>query len=261
MVNPPSFSTAPGVPDAGTVRIQARELVKDYGPVRAVNGLSFSVHAGEIVGLLGPNGSGKTTTQRMLAGLMAPTLGSVEIGGIPMGDGSLDAKRLIGYQSGDTQLYERLTPREVLRFFADIHGMPAARREERIGALFAEFEIGRFADRRLASLSSGQKQRVALARTIVHDPPVLILDEVTASLDILSSRFVMEYLAAARTQGKAILFSTHILSEAEHLCSRILLLHEGSLLAEGAPEELIARTGARNLTECFFAFLEGVERG
>ena len=102
---------------------------------------------------------------------------------------------------------------------------------------------------------------MALARTIVHDPPVLILDEVTASLDILSSRFVMEYLAAARTQGKAILFSTHILSEAEHLCSRILLLHEGSLLAEGAPEELIARTGARNLTECFFAFLEGVERG
>lgn len=235
--------------------IRAEGLVKDYGNLRAVNGLSFSVKAGEIVGLLGPNGSGKTTTQRMLAGLMEPTAGTVEIGGLSLKNSPLEAKKLLGYQSGDTQLYGRLTPREILGFFSDLHEIPPAVREERIAALAHDFEIESFADRRLAALSSGQKQRIAMARTVIHDPAVLILDEVTASLDILSSRFVIDYLARARQAGKAILFSTHIMSEAEHLCDRILLLHQGSILAEGTAAELLQQAGARNLTECFFALL------
>ncbi len=239
--------------------IRAQSLVKDYGNLRAVDGLSFSVRAGEIVGLLGPNGSGKTTTQRMLAGLMEPTAGTVEIGGLSFKGNSLEAKKLLGYQSGDTQLYGRLTPREILRFFSDLHEIPTATREKRITALLHDFEINSFADRRLAALSSGQKQRVAMARTVVHDPAVLILDEVTASLDILSSRFVIDYLDRARQAGKAILFSTHIMSEAEHLCDRILLIHQGQILAEGTAAALILQTGTRNLTESFFALLSQKE--
>lgn len=235
--------------------IRARDLIKDYGTLRAVDGLNLSVRAGQIVGLLGPNGSGKSTTQRMLAGLMEPTSGSVEICGLPMRGASLEARKLLGYQSGDTQLYERLSPREILSFFADIYEIPKDRRDNRIRLLLEDFGIEPFADKRLAALSSGQKQRVALARAIVHDPPVLILDEVTASLDVLSSRFVMEYLSSARQAGKAVLYSTHILAEAEYLCDHILLIHGGRILAEGTARSLMETSGTTNLTECFFALL------
>jgi sodium transport system ATP-binding protein len=239
--------------------IRARDLVKDYGTLRAVDGLNLSVRAGQIVGLLGPNGSGKSTTQRMLAGLMEPTSGSVEICGLPMRNASLEARKMIGYQSGDTQLYDRLSPREILSFFADIYEMPKSGRKDLIERLLEDFSITSFADKRFAALSSGQKQRVALARSIVHDPAVLILDEVTASLDVLSSRFVMEYLASARLAGKAVLYSTHILAEAEYLCDHIILIHGGRILAEGTARGLMEISGTANLTECFFAFLARLE--
>lgn len=235
--------------------IRATDLVKDYGAVRAVDGLNLSVKAGQIVGLLGPNGSGKSTTQRMLAGLMEPTSGTVDICGLGMRNAPLEARRLLGYQSGDTQLYDRMSPREILRFFADIYEMPKEVRAGRIRQLLGDFGIESFADKRLAALSSGQKQRVALARAIIHDPPVLILDEVTASLDVLSSRFVMEYLASARLAGKAVLYSTHILAEAEYLCDHIIMIHGGRVLAEGTARGLMETSGTANLTECFFALL------
>ena len=231
--------------------ITVQNLVKDYGDFRAVDDVSFSVAPGEIVGLLGPNGSGKTTTQRMLAGLMEPTAGTIEIGGRLLSDDLMAARKLLGYQSGDTTLYERLTPRETLAFFADLHEIAPEKRDGQIAKLIRDFEMEAFADKRLGSLSSGQKQRVGMARTILHDPSFLVLDEVTASLDLLSARFVLNYLTEARRAGKAILFSTHIMSEAEHLCDRILLLHKGRILAEGTMAELMERTGTRNLSEAF----------
>lgn len=243
----------------GREMIRARDLVKDYGTLRAVDGLNLSVKSGQIVGLLGPNGSGKSTTQRMLAGLMEPTSGSVEICGLPMRHAPLEARKLLGYQSGDTQLYDRLSPREILSFFADIYEMPKSERDDRIRLLLDDFDITPFADKRFAALSSGQKQRAALARAIVHDPQVLILDEVTASLDVLSSRFVMEYLASARQAGKAVLYSTHILAEAEYLCDHIILIHGGRVLAEGTARGLMESSGTANLTECFFALLKRLE--
>lgn len=236
--------------------IKVHNLVKDYGTFRAVDHLTFEVRKGEIVGLLGPNGSGKTTTLRMLAGLMDPTSGTIEIAGLPLRENAIGAKRLLGFQSGDTQLYARLTPREILAFCADLYEVPARTRDARIDFLLTGLEAQAFADRRMASLSSGQKQRIALARTLVHDPSILILDEITASLDLLSARFVTDYLAQSRREGKTILFSTHILSEAEHLCDRILLLHEGRFLAGGTCGELLQATGTKNLTECFFACLD-----
>lgn len=239
--------------------IKAHGLVKDYGRLRAVDNLTFEVREGEIVGLLGPNGSGKTTIQRMLAGLMEPTAGTIEIGGISMEDDPMKARKILGYQSGDTGLYERMTPREIFGFFAGLQEMPPAITRTRIEKLIRDFEMEAFADRRLGALSSGQKQRVGIARTILHDPSVLILDEVTASLDLLSSRFVIDYLAEARNAGKTILFSTHIMSEAEYLCDRILLLHKGQILAEGTAAELMERSETHNLTECFFSFIRQKE--
>jgi sodium transport system ATP-binding protein len=231
--------------------ITVKNLVKDYGDFRALDDVSFSVASGEIVGLLGPNGSGKTTTQRMLAGLMEPTSGTIEIGGKKFTDDPIAARRLLGFQSGDTTLYQRLTVRETLAFFADLHEMPPTRRDQHIADLIRDFDMEAFADKKLGALSSGQKQRVGLARTILHDPAVLILDEVTASLDLLSARFVLDYLLKVKNSGTAILFSTHIMSEAELLCDRILLLHRGQILASGTKEELLAQTGTTNLSETF----------
>lgn len=236
--------------------IAVQNLVKDYGDFRAVNDVSFSVVPGEIVGLLGPNGSGKTTTQRMLAGLMEPTSGTIGIGGRKISDDPVAARRLLGFQSGDTTLYQRLTVRETLAFFADLHEMPARLRDDHIARLIRDFDMEAFADKRLGALSSGQKQRVGLARTILHDPAALILDEVTASLDLLSARFVLDYLLKARQSGKAILFSTHIMSEAEMLCDRILLLHQGQILASGTMSELLDQTGTRNLSEAFLSLAD-----
>lgn len=231
--------------------IAVKNLVKDYGEFRAVDDVSFSVEPGEVVGLLGPNGSGKTTTQRMLAGLMEPTSGRIEIGGKELREDVIGARRILGFQSGDTTLYQRLTARETMEYFADLHEMPRARKEERVAEVIRGFGMEDFADKRLGALSSGQKQRVGLARTVLHDPSVLILDEVTASLDLLSARFVTDYLQGARVAGKAILFSTHIMSEAELLCDRIMMLHRGQILAQGTKTELMELTGTGNLSEAF----------
>ncbi|MCP4697890.1 MAG: ABC transporter ATP-binding protein [Gammaproteobacteria bacterium] len=239
--------------------IAARELTKKYGEFEAAADLSFTVEPGKIVGLLGPNGAGKTTVLRMLAGILQPSAGTISVCGFPIATRLFEVKKRIGFLSNDTQLYVRLSPREVLRYFGRLHLMDAACLEERIENLIERFDMREFADRPVSTLSSGQKQRANIARTILHDPQALILDEVTTALDVISSQFIMNFLREARDHNRAILFSTHIMSEAEYLCDEILLIHKGCIIDSGSPRDLISRNGSANLTEAFLARISKTE--
>jgi sodium transport system ATP-binding protein len=229
----------------------AERLVKDFPGVHAVDDVSFEVRPGEVVGLLGPNGAGKTTTLRMLAGILTPDTGRVLLDGMNIHERPLEAKRRLGFLSGDTLLYNRLTPREVLKYFGDLYGVEPATLKQRIDQLIEQFEIGAFADRACGTLSSGQKQRANIARAFLHEPQVLVLDEPTNALDVVSGQFIVESIRRERAAGRAVLFSTHVMSEAEYLCDRILLIHQGRLVDAGTLDELLARTGQKNLTDAF----------
>ncbi len=231
--------------------LTAHNLVKRFDSVTAVDHVSLNVCAGEVVGLLGPNGAGKTTTLRVLAGILQPTDGQVFVNGADLREAPLEAKRHIGFLSGDTQLYQRLSPREVLRYFGRLYLLPEAELNRRIEQLVEELEMAAFADRPCRTLSSGQKQRANIARAFLHDPDVLILDEPTAALDVVSGQFIVEAIRRKRAAGRAVLFSTHIMSEAESLCDRIYFLHQGRVTDCGPATDILARTGCANLTDAF----------
>jgi sodium transport system ATP-binding protein len=234
--------------------LDARTLGKRFGAVTAVDDVSLAVRPGEIVGLLGPNGAGKTTTLRMLAGILSPDRGRVAVDGIDVHARPIEAKRRIGFLSGDTQLYRRLTAREMLEYFGRLYALPPDVIASRSAALIADLDMAPFADRPCGTLSSGQKQRANVARAFLHDPPVLILDEPTTALDVVSGQFIVEAIRAARDAGRAVLFSTHIMGEAEYLCDRIVLIHEGQVVDQGALPELLARSGQANLTDAFLHY-------
>ncbi|MDP3504278.1 MAG: ABC transporter ATP-binding protein [Myxococcales bacterium] len=229
----------------------ARHLMKRFPGVAAVDDVSLEVNAGEVVGLLGPNGAGKTTTLRMLAGILTPDAGGVEVCGIDLQADPLGAKRRLGFLSGDTQLYRRLTPVEVLRYFGQLYGMGGTPLEARIERLVRELEMGAFATRACGTLSSGQKQRANVARAFLHDPELLILDEPTNGLDVISGKFIVEAIRREKAAGRAVLFSTHIMGEAEYLCDRIYLLHQGRIVDSGPLADLLERSGQANLTDAF----------
>ena len=232
--------------------VSVESLVKVFGATAAVAGLSFTVAPGEIYGLLGPNGAGKTTTLRVLAGILVPTTGSAHVAGIDVAQDPLSVRRRLGFLTNTTGLYPRLSGRELLGYFARLHGMSRDATAARIDALVAALALAPFFDRRCESLSTGERQRTSIARAVLHDPAVLILDEPTAGLDVLASRFLRDFVRAERDRGKAVLFSTHYLAEAELLCDRIGLLHRGRLLAEGTPAALRAAAGdAPSLEEAF----------
>ena len=236
--------------------ITATALTKSYvdpkrGRIEALRGLDLVCSAGEIYGLLGPNGAGKTTTLRILATILAPTSGRATVAGIDVTENPLEARRRIGFLSGTTGLYPRLTPRETLHYFGTLHGMAPDLLAARIEELLDTFSIRDYADGRCEALSTGQKQKVSIARAVLHDPPVLILDEPTTGLDILASSAMIEFIDSARSRGTCVLFSTHVLSEAERLCDRIGIIHRGTLLASGTLEELSALTGEEWLEDIF----------
>src|SRR5687768_10544318 len=201
--------------------------------VLAVDRLSFQVPRGEVYGLLGENGAGKTTTLRMILGLLEPTSGHAEVEGFRSTEAPDAVKSRIGLVSTTAGLYQWLTPREMLLFFADLYGTPPDVAEDNLQKLADIFRLTEYLDRRCATLSTGQKQRVNLARSLIHDPPVLLLDEPTRGLDVLGSKVIFDYVAAARDVGKAAIVSTHRLDEAERLCDRFGLLHRGRLMQEG----------------------------
>ncbi len=242
--------------DAGTIGLVTEGLRKEYAELVAVSGLSMQVHPGEIVGLLGPNGAGKTTALRMIASILTPTSGTATVCGFDTCREPLEAKRRLGFLSGDTALYKRLTPRELLRYFGRLHEMSDSEITKRSEELFEQLDMSSFADRHCGKLSSGQQQKANIARTLLHNPDVLILDEPTNALDIVTGRFMRETLQAAKRNGKAILFSTHHMDTAEYLCDRLFLLHKGEVRASGTLEEVYEHTGKSNLTEGFLELIQ-----
>jgi sodium transport system ATP-binding protein len=241
--------------------VTVEHLTKAFGAARAVDDLSFTVARGEIYGLLGPNGAGKTTTLRVLAAILAPTAGRATLAGIDVASDPQAARRRLGFLTGTTGLYARLTGRELLRYFGRLHGMAEVAIAARTALLSRVLDLDADAilERRCEALSTGQRQRLSVARAVLHDPAVLILDEPTVGLDVLASRFLREFVRAERDRGKAVIFSTHYLAEAELLCDRIGLLHRGRLLAEGSPAELRARAdGATSLEEAFLRLVAGL---
>ncbi len=240
--------------------VVADNLVKvfpapDGGEKRAVDGLSFRVAQGSIYGLLGPNGAGKTTTLRMLSGLMAPTGGSATLGGFCVSRQPMQVKRVLGFLTANTGLYQRLTARELLIYFARLHGFDAAKADARVTHLIGWLGIQEFADLRCGAMSSGQKQRVNIGRALVADPPILIMDEPTLGLDVLSNRIILDFIRREREEGKTIILSTHYLDEAETLCDRIGLLHNGRLVAEGNLAALRAESGEERLSNIFLKLI------
>jgi sodium transport system ATP-binding protein len=233
--------------------IEAQGLTKRYGTVKAAEDVSFQVGKGEVVGLLGPNGAGKTTVLRMLAGILTPTEGEARVAGHAASDDAFELKRSLGFLSGDTALYQRLTPREVLRYFGRLNVMEEGLLKRRIEELVEAFQMQEFADRACGKLSAGQKQRANVARAFLHDPPALILDEPTTALDVVTGRFLLNAIREERARGKAILFSTHVLGDAEALCDRVVLLHQGKVIDDGTVAEIVGRSGARTLTDAFLS--------
>jgi sodium transport system ATP-binding protein len=239
--------------------ISAVELTKRFAhgghDVLAVDHVSFRVARGEVYGLLGENGAGKTTTLRMILGLLVPTSGHAEVEGFRTLESSDAVKARIGFVSTSAGLYQWLTPRELLLFFADLYNVSPDQAETNVQRLADIFGLTEFIDRRSATLSTGQKQRVNLARSLVHDPPAVLLDEPTRGLDVLGSKVIFDFIAAARQAGKAVIVCTHRLDEAERMCDRFGLLHKGRIMQEGSLAELQARTGLRTLTDMFLAGL------
>jgi sodium transport system ATP-binding protein len=226
------------------------------GEVRAVDGIEFECRAGEIFGLLGANGAGKTTTLRILSTILKPTAGTASLMGHDVEDDPESVRRKLGFHSATTALYPRLTARETLDFFARINGYPTRRVAERVQTLVARFGLGEYAGALVDRLSQGMKQKVSIARTIAHDPPVLIFDEPTVGLDVLNAIELRNIIAELRAEGKTILFSTHIMSEAEKLCDRIAILHRGRIHACDTLANLRVATGQHYLEDIFVHYVE-----
>ena len=236
--------------------IELDRLTRRFGSGRAaVDSLSLRVAGGEVYGLLGANGAGKTTTLRMLLGLWKPTSGDATILGCRVSQEPDRIKSHIGLVSASAGLYQWLTPREMMAYFGVGYGLSPARIEQRTAELSAIMDLTRFLDQRCSTLSTGQKQRVNLARALVHDPPVVLLDEPTRGLDVVGAKVVFDYVARLRSEGKAIIVCTHQLDEAERLCDRFGLLHRGRLRHEGTLDELRAQTGQPDLVAMFLELL------
>ncbi len=243
--------------------IVTRDLVKQFQwggrTVKAVNGISFAVQAGEVFGLLGPNGAGKTTTLRIVMGLLRPDSGSAEVGGLSPDADSASVRSSIGMVSTNDGVYPWLSVREMLMYFADLYAVPLNIARERLDALVEKLQLERFIDQRCCTLSTGQRQRVILARGLMHDPPVMLLDEPTRGLDVVGSQTVFEFIAHLKAVGKAVLLSTHRLDEAERVCDRFGLLHRGQMLYTGTLAQIQQATGKEHLTDMFLAMMKQTE--
>jgi sodium transport system ATP-binding protein len=241
--------------------IEARALTKVFqdrkrGPIRAVDGIAFRCEPGRIFGLLGVNGAGKTTCLRLLATILRPTSGTAAVNGFDILAEPQKVRASIGFLSTATALYGRLTAREVVEYFGRLHGLRDDALRPRLDALFQALEMNAFRERRCDKLSTGMKQKTSIARTLVHDPPVMIFDEPTLGLDVLTARTVLGFIRECGRRGKTVIFSTHVMSEAEKLCDSIAIIHGGRILAEGTLAQLRERAGMESLEDIFVKTVE-----
>src|SRR5271156_4587881 len=226
-------------------------LDKKRGPIRAVDKVSFTSKPGQIYGLLGANGAGKTTTLRMLATILEPTDGSATVCGYDVTDQPEKVRANVGFLSTATALYPRLTSQEMVEYFGRLNGLDEPTLKKRLDAVFDRLDMNSFRDRRCDKLSTGMKQKTSIARTLVHDPPIMIFDEPTLGLDIMTARTITAFIRECRDLGKTVIFSTHIMSEVEKLCDVIGIIQSGKLLAEGSLSELREQNHEHDLEEIF----------
>lgn len=246
----------PGAAVSLAAMIRFEGLSKSYGSLRALRDLSLRVGPGEVYALLGPNGAGKTTALRCLATLLEPSAGTATVDGIDVRREPLEARRRIGFLSASMGLYERLTAREMIEYFGRLQGLGRDELGSRVEALVDLFGVAPFESRYCGRLSTGQRQRVTVARAIVHDPPALILDEPTLGLDVLSGETIYQFIRGEKLRGKAILFSTHQMAEVELLADRIGVIANGRLVTEGSVQDLLDTTREPNLARAFLRLVE-----
>ena len=221
----------------------------------AVNDLSFDVKEGEILGILGPNGAGKTTLLRMIAGIMTPNKGSITIDDLTYEKNETDIKKMIAYLSGNTKIYGTISPYELLKMCAEIYDVPASEIDTRIKEISKILNMDAFLYNRIEKLSTGQTQRVNIARCMVHHPKYYILDEATSGLDIITSQIILNFIKSEKEKGKTILYSTHYMEEAENICDMIIMVNKGKIITTGTPEQIKKETKTTNLRDAFFALV------
>lgn len=240
--------------------VEVENLTKTYadlavGKFVAVDGISFHAKAGEILGVLGPNGAGKTTALRMLSTILTPTSGSIRINGADSVTQADEVRRSIGFVSNNTALYDRMSARELVEYFGRIHGLSKETIRERISRIFLDLRMNEMGDVACGKMSTGMKQKVSIARALIHDPPVLIFDEASVGLDVMVARALLDTIAALRDVGKCVIFSTHIMREVERLCDRVAIMHRGRILDTGSLKELAERHHQDDFEELFFDLL------
>ena len=223
--------------------VRATNLTKEFkdkkrGKFNAVDNVTFQCEPGKIFGLLGANGAGKTTTLRMISTTLKPTSGNIEVDGCDVVKDAKQVRSKIGFLTGNTGLYDRLTAREVIRYFGNLNGMNNQEVDDRLEEISSWLKMADFLDVRCAKLSSGMSQKVNIARTIIHDPPVMVFDEPTVALDIIAARSIIEFIDFCKSQGKCIIFSTHIMREAERICDEVAIIHNGRIMAQGSVDSL-----------------------
>ncbi|HET7337949.1 MAG TPA: ATP-binding cassette domain-containing protein [Candidatus Dormibacteraeota bacterium] len=234
--------------------VRVDRLEKQLGLNKVLRGISFDARSGEIFGLLGPNGAGKTTTLRVICTLLAPDAGSVQVLGFDTRTAPQEVRRRVGVVTAEIGVYPRLTARENIAYFAELTGVLDGDLRRRVDNVIERLDMQSFANQRAESLSSGQKQKVAIARAIVHDPAVLMFDEPTSNLDVLASREIREFMVESKGRGKCVIFSTHVLHDAERLCDRVAIIHEGRVVASGATSEV--KGASAELEDSFLSLIK-----
>ena len=228
---------------------------KERQEFTAVDNLSFNVKEGEILGILGPNGAGKTTLLRMIAGIMTPNTGNITIDDLMYKKNETDIKKMIAYLSGNTKIYGTISPYELLKMCAEIYDVPASEIDTRIKKISQILNMDAFLYNRIEKLSTGQTQRVNIARCMVHNPKYYILDEATSGLDIITSQIILNFIKSEKEKGKTILYSTHYMEEAENICDMIIMVNKGKIITTGTPEQIKKETKTTNLRDAFFALV------
>ncbi len=231
--------------------IEVQNLHKSFGEIQALKGVTFTARDGEITGLLGPNGAGKTTCLRILYTVMNPDQGKAIVDGLDTVADRLAIQKTIGVLPDAAGIYPRLTARENIRYYGRMHGLNGSRLEERINELSSIFDMEAFIDRRTEGFSTGQRVKVAIGRSLIHDPRNVLLDEPTSGLDVMSTRAMRDVIRRMRDDGKCVLFSSHIMQEISALCDRVVVIAKGEIVADGTPEQLLESTGKENLEDAF----------